>query len=169
MRDALKRLEVVRQEFGSRWGLDRLPLLQSDPDVRDRVRELERAIESARLAKDGEMLDLLADTYRRAYVRMEAEALAHGHAPFSPELIMADMPDGGRLLIAPDPSISGVLARTLPREWANKVEVWSVQEVADLIAERRKAGDLSSTIKRAFPGATRKTPRQEELDDEIPF
>ena len=157
--------DQVVSEYERKWGCERLPLLV-DEQLRDRfwsqMDKLNHAIEK------GTPVDVehQVQVTLRAYKALEAKAIEMGAKPLEGIAWTAVNGEGQVVAICKDIYEVSNIKKDMP-----DAMVYSVQEVAAIIAAWSDKASLVNAVKDAFPGATvtKVTPTEKLIDDEIPF
>lgn len=162
----LTEYDRVVSDYERRWGVERLPLLVS-PELRDRFWAQMDKLNDAIHREAPVDVEHQVQVTLRAYAALEKEAIAMGGLEITNEAWTAPMKDGGVVAICRDVHQIGNIKKEMP-----DALVYSVQEVAAILAAWADQNKLASQVKEAFPDAyvsDVKTEAEETLDDEIPF
>lgn len=155
-------------ELEAKWGVDRLPYLVDD-DTRQKWWSAVDKLNAAVAEEDAEAVRHRVDVCLRGLQVLEAKAERDGQIPMGPTWWEIAMEDGSVLRVVkewPEGSMARQAAET--GQGRPKVVVWSLHEVARVIA----AYGAVNSAKATWPGASvakLRTITEEELDDDIPF
>lgn len=160
----LTEYDRVVSEYERRWGCERLPLLVS-PELRDRFwAQMDKLNDAISKNAPADVEHQVAVTLR-AYAALEKEAIAMGGIEIGGDVWTAPMKDGRVVAICRDVYEVGNIKKDMP-----DALVYSVQEVAAILASWSDQNKLVGVVKDAFPDAhVSNVTLEEELNDEIPF
>lgn len=163
IQNAITEYDRVVSQYERRWGCDRLPNLV-DMDLRDRfwqqMDKLNKAI------SDNNPIDVehQVQVTIRAYSALEAKAVEMGGKELTGIAWTATSHDSTTTVaVVQDSNEIPRIKREMP-----EAMVYSVAEVANIIASWEKQNSLVGEVKNVFEGA-HVTKIEELIDDEIPF
>ena len=148
-------------DIEARWGIGRLPKLvplELSQRFHSQRRKFSESLVDwnvAEATKHGAAME-------RAYVALEAAALAAGHEPLPSDQWEFETPEGLVILVKDK-------ARTnMAETHGRRAQVWSIEEIASVI----RAHPILAATKDAFPGATVESIRppaksRQKLDDDL--
>lgn len=164
--NAITEYDRVVTRYERKWGCDRLPNLV-DMDLRERfwqqMDRLNKAIESNNPIDVEHQVQVTL----RAYAALEAKAIEMGATELTNIAWTATSHDSTTTVaVVQDIHEVGNVKRDMP-----EAKVYSVYEVANIIAAWEKKNSLVGEVKNVFEGAyvSNITDLNKELDDEIPF
>lgn len=161
-------LDAIAISYERRWGLGRLPRLVSAETA------TKWATATALLESDwppaGQTWEAVRASLARGWAALEAEATARGHAPLPGPVAEAEWEPGRVFAVALDPEHKQALEVAAKQDGRQNYSVWTVAELARLIASVPIVGEIKNT----WPGAEitgRPQPRPvgPMLQDDIPF
>jgi hypothetical protein len=163
-------VDLLTDTMERKWGVGRLRMLVPDA-LRERFDRQWRKWQDAYGAQDLEAVRIHTEAMRRAWAALDTAAEAAGHAPLSPEIWEARMPDGAALVVVR----TLAEARAVGPDTAER-RVWTMDELARVLHAWEGLRWVDAT-RAHFPGARvdalRLTPRNSEADafadDPIPF
>lgn len=164
--NAITEYDRVVSGYEERWGHDRLPNLV-DMDLRDRFWKQMDKLNAAISSNNAIDVEHQVQVTLRGYAALEKKAREMGGKELTGIAWTATSHDGTRTVAVVQDihEIAGV-KKTMP-----DADVFSVSEVANILAAWKDKNQLAMEVKEVFPGAhvTNITPTGELLDDEIPF
>ncbi len=145
------------------WGVDRLIGLVS-PETAARwasaLTKLNAAVDAADIAETVKYVGVCL----RGFDAMDAEAIAAGHKPISPDVWEIALDDGTVIGIYRD----GRDWRAI-QEMRPDVKLYSAREIVIGFLMRNDAFEKIEAVKNAFHGAEITAIRKREMEDDIPF
>lgn len=156
-------LDAIASRYEREWGPGRLPLLVSQATATRWHAALD--LLTAEWPPAGQTWETVRASIARGWAALAAEATARGHAPLAPACFEAEWAPGRRFAIASDELHRHAIEARNKAE-GREVSVWTVAEVAALIAEI----PICAAVKEQFPNAVaRPVSRGPVPADEIPF
>lgn len=152
------------RRLDQKWGQDRLPELVS-PETAARWGVAMANLNAALDAGDPALVAARVNACLRGFAAMDAEAIAAGHQPITPDAWEFQI-DGKPCALLRDDAAWPAYRAARP-----DVRVYSIREVVNALAAY---GQTVAAVKDAFPGATvaavrKPSPLEQDLQDEIPF
>jgi len=161
----LTEYDRVVSDYERRWGFERLPLLV-DVELRERFwAQMDRLNEAIHSENPNDVEHHVQVTLR-AYAALEKKAREMGGKEIEGVAWTAPMSDGRVLAVVRDLHEVAVVKRDMPA-----AVVYSVQEMAAIMASWIEQNKLVDDIKETFPASTisKIEPIEKVVDDEIPF
>lgn len=161
-------LDAIAISYERRWGLGRLPRLVSAETATKWATAL--ALLESDWPPAGQTWEAVRASLARGWAALEAEATARGHAPLPGPVAEAEWEKGRVFAVALDGDHKQALEVRAKQDGRQHYSVWTVAEIAKLIAAIPLVGDIKDT----WPGAEimgRPQPRPvgKMPDDDIPF
>ena len=155
----LTRLDQVRVEYESRWGVSKLPGLISEELRGKWERQCSKLDTAAQERRVNDVAELVEGSIR-AYGAMEREALARGHKMHDAEMWDVEHPESKQVYrIVKNNYDAGISLK-------DGVRVYTLVEVARILEKK----DTINAVKDVFPDATvAKIQGKEHWNDDIPF
>lgn len=158
IKSALDGLDEVASQAERKWGYGRLPMLVED-GLRAKFERQMDNVDKVLRHDDGVREEILAQVaaMRRAWLALDAAAVASGHVPRTADTLECILPDGTLCLVV-DPR-SG--AEPVPD--GRRIAVYATDEIGRMIAAMAE----TLVVKREFPGAvvTRVRVRRPKMND----
>ena len=165
IQNCLTEFDRVVSDYERRWGCERLPNLV-DMELRDRYWKQMDRLNAAIDATNPVDVEHQVQVTLRAYAVLEARAKEMGAKELTGMAWTATSHDGAvTVAVVQDVNEIANIKREMP-----DALVYSVQEVANIVAAWSEKNKLVDDVKNVFEGAyVSKITLKEELDDEIPF
>lgn len=165
-------LDYLAREMEIKWGVDRLPLLVSDP-MRAAFYRQKDLLDEALQSGDLTLIDIQVGGMKRAWQALDQEATRSQQPVLSADIWEVRLPVSGRVVAIVKTSAE---AHAIARP---DLETWTITEIAQLIDGMDES---VAKIKQLFPGAEvtaitkKETPSQQQdkpfdwsKGDDIPF
>ena len=166
IQNAITEYDRVVSGYERRWGHERLPNIV-DMELRDRFWKQMDKLNAAIEANNPIDVEHQVQVTIRAYAALEAKAKAMGERELTGVAWTATSHDGKQVVaVVQDVYEIGNVKKQMP-----DALVYSVSEVANIVASWSEKSSIVDEVKNVFEGAfvSKVTTLNEELDDEIPF